>query len=162
MKKSITKRLVSLLCVVATLLSMTSIFAVSASAASSKSYDCDVARVITVKTGSGGLTKPSITFKCKADKEFGSRGISSSAPIMSLKIYDHTTKTTTWKRITGWGSSISSTLKLERNRTYTITVSYIYDKSLNYNAMRVGGGKAWAEGTWYIASTNKVNSFSIR
>ena len=144
------------------IMTLLSTFAISASAASSKSYDCDVARVITVKTGSGGLTKPSITFKCKADKEFGSRGISNSAPIMSLKIYDHTTKTTTWKRITGWGSSISSKLTLERNRTYTITVSYIYDKSLNYNAIRVGGGKAWAEGTWYIASTNKVNSFSIR
>ena len=161
MKKTFTK-LISILCILATLFSMTSIFAVSASAASSKSYDCDVAKVITVKTSSGGLTKPSITFKCKADKEFGNRGISSSAPIMSLKIYDHTTKTTTWKRITGCGSTISSTLKLERNRTYTITVSYIFDKSLNYNAIRVGGGKAWAEGTWYIASTNKVNSFSIR
>lgn len=158
-KHSITIRALSIFLCIMTLLST---FAVSASAASSKSYDCDVARVITVKTGSGGLTKPSITFKCKADKEFGDRGISNSAPIMSLKIYDHTTKTTTWKRITGWGSSISSTLKLERNRTYTITVSYIYDKSLNYNAIRVGGGKAWAEGTWYIASTNKVNSFSIR
>lgn len=162
MKKSITKRFVSLLCIATLLMSMTSIFAVSASAASSKSFDCDFTRVITVRTGSGGLTKPSITFKCKADKEFGDRGISNSAPIMSLKIYDHTTKTTTWKRITGWGSSISSKLTLKRNRTYTITVSYIFDKSLNYNAIRVGGGKAWAEGTWYIASTNKVNSFSIR
>lgn len=143
------------------IITMISSMCLAVSAASSKSYDCDVARTITVKTGSG-ITKPSIKFTCKADKEFGSRGISNYAPKMSLKIYDHKTGTATWKRITGTGSSISSTLKLEKNRTYTITVSYIFDKSINYNAIRVGGGKAWAEGTWYIASTSKVNSFSIK
>lgn len=156
-----TKRILSMSMVFVMMITMISSMCLTVSAASSKTYDCDVARTITVKTGSG-ITKPSIKFTCKADKEFGSRGISNYAPKMSLKIYDHKTGTTTWKRITGTGSSISSTLKLEKNRTYTITVSYIFDKSINYNAIRVGGGKAWAEGTWYIASTSKVNSFSIK
>lgn len=156
-----TKRILSLAIVSVMLFTMLASMSLSVSAASSKSYDCDVARTIIVKTGSG-ITKPSIRFTCKADREFGKRGISNYAPKMSLRIYDHKTGTVTWKRITGTGSSISSTLKLERNRTYTITVSYIYDKGVNYNAFCVGGGKAWAEGTWWIASTNKITSYSIK
>lgn len=155
------KRTLSLTIVFVMVLTMIASMSLSVSAASSKAYDCEVARTITVKTG-GGIIKPSIKFTCKADREFGKRGISNCAPKMSLRIYDHKTGTVTWKRITGTGSSISSTLKLERNRTYTITVSYIFDKSINYNAFCVGGGKAWTEGTWYITSTSNVNSFSIK
>ena len=156
-----TKRILSLGIVLAIIITIVSSMSLTVSAASSRYYDCDVARTITVKTDNS-LTKPSIKFTCKADKEFGSRGISNYAPKMSIKVYDHKTGITTWKRITGTGSNISSTLKLERNRTYTITVSYIFEKNLNYNAFRVGGGKAWAEGTWRIASTHKISSFSVR
>lgn len=157
------RRIMSIALVLVLMLSLTSMFAVSASAASTNStYNCDQTKVLTVKTGTGGLFKPSITFKCKALKEFGSRGISNYAPKMSLKIYDHSTKTTTWKRITGTGSSISSTLTLERGRTYTVTVSYIFDKSVNYNALAVAIGKTWAEGNWWITSTNRITSLTIR
>ncbi len=157
------KRILSAALVLVLMFTLLSTLTFSASAASANStYNCDQTKVLTVKTGTGGLFKPSITFKCKALKEFGSRGISNYAPKMSLKIYDHSTGTTSWKRITGTGSSISSTLKLERGRTYTITVSYIFDKSVNYNAIAVATGRTWAEGTWWITSTNRINSLTIR
>lgn len=154
------KRIVALTMIIAILCSLMTVFAVTASAATT--YDCDNARVITVQTKSGGVTKPSITFKCKADKEFGSRGISNYAPKMSLKVYDHKTGKTTWKQITGSGKSISSKLTLEKGRKYTITVSYIFTKSVNYNAICVGGGKTWAEGTWWISSTNRLSSYKVK
>ena len=157
------KRIVSIALVLVLMMSLASMLAVSVSAASSNSkYNCNQAKILTVKTGTGGLFKPSITFKCKALYEYGSRSISNYAPKMSLKIYDHSTKTTTWKRITGCGGTISSTLTLERGRTYTITVSYIFDKSVNYNAIAVATGRTWAEGNWWIASTNRINSLTIR
>ena len=66
------KRVLSFAMVMVLVCSIFSVFTVSASAASV--YDCDKSRTITVQTKSGGLTKPSITFKCKADKEYGSKG----------------------------------------------------------------------------------------
>lgn len=155
-----TKRFISLVAVLIMLISMFSVYSISASAVST--YDCSKTRTITVTTQSGGISKPSITFKCKSAKECGSHGISNYAPKMSLKIYDHKTGTTTYKRITGSGSNISSTLKLEKGRSYTITVSYIYNKSINYNAFCVGGGSTWAEGTWWISSTNRISTYKVK
>ena len=154
------KRVLSFAMVLVLVCSIFSVFTVSASAASV--YDCDKSRTITVQTMSGGLAKPSITFKCKADKEYGSKGISNYAPKMSLKVYDHKTGKTTWKQITGSGSNISSKLTLERGRKYTITVGYIFTKSVNYNAICVGGGKTWAEGTWWISSTSRLSSYKVK
>jgi len=158
MKTKISKAL-SLTLVVAMLTSMLSIFGIQASAAST--YKCRSTQTITVTTGNGWST-PSMTFKCKAAREYGSDGISNYAPKMSLKIYDHTAKTTKWARVTGSGANISSTLKLSKNRTYTVTVSYLDIASVNKNANRVGGGKGWADGTWWISSTKNIKSYSFK
>ena len=156
-----TKRFISFAMVMLVIASMFTTFSISASAASQ--YDCHKARTITVTTKSGTKwnSKPTITFKCKAAKELGDYGISNKAPIMSLKVYDHTTRRTSWYRITGSGATISSKLRLEHGRKYTITVSYIYE-SLNKNAIRVGGGKGWADGNWWISSTSRINSYKIK
>ncbi|MBQ8005514.1 MAG: InlB B-repeat-containing protein, partial [Clostridia bacterium] len=73
----------------------------------------------------------------------------------------NTTKETTYARITGTGASISSTLKLEENSSYVVTVSYIYDESINKNALKIGGGNGWADGEWWISSTNNINSYTV-
>ena len=153
-----TKRIFSLTLVVIMLFSMMSSLFISASAATS--YDCKSTRVITVKTGKSSST-PSIKFVCKGDK-WAAGYRKSDAPIMSLEIYDHTAKTTSWKRITGAGTSISSTLKLKANRTYTVKVSYLYDKKLNYDYEDVVTGKAWNIGHWYISSTKNISSYKIK
>ncbi|MBE6700396.1 MAG: CHAP domain-containing protein [Ruminococcaceae bacterium] len=124
-------------------------------------YSCMETKYISVVTGNGILLSPSLTFKCDAAKEFGSDGISNYAPIMQLTIYNNDTKETTYARITGTGASISSTLKLEDNSSYIVTVSYIYDESINKNAFKVGGGDGWADGDWWISSTNNINSYTV-
>lgn len=152
-------KVLSLTLVLTILASMFSVFGIQASAAST--YKCMSTKTITITTKNSCFT-PSMTFKCKAAKEFGSDGISNYAPKMSLKIYDHTTGKTSWARVTGTGANISSTLKLARNHKYTVTVSYLYDANVNKNALRVGGGKGWADGTWWISSTSNIKSYSIK
>lgn len=154
MKTKITK-ILSLSIVVVMLTSMISAFGITASAAST--YSAMSTKQITVYTSSSWTT-PSITFKCNADYYGGSP----YAPKLSLKIYDHSTGKITWARVTGTGRSISSTLRLEKNRKYTVTVSYLYNASVNKNALQAGGGSGWAKGNWYISSTRNIRSYSIR
>lgn len=53
------KRIMSIALVLVIMLSLTSMFAVSASAASTNStYNCDQTKVLTVKTGTGGFSSP--------------------------------------------------------------------------------------------------------
>ena len=151
-------RMISFVMVLVMMFTMISSICCTVSAASA--YDCKITRTITVKTGNGKTT-PSIKFTCKPDKELKNIGISAFAPKMSLKIYDHTTGKTTWKRITGYFTTISSTLKLEKNKTYTITVSYLYDAKLNKNSAIVGGGNGWVNGTWCISSTKNITSLTV-
>lgn len=156
-----TKRIFSLAIVVVMLFTIISSMCLSVSAATSKTtYDCKITRVITVKTGKSRST-PYIKFACEGDR--WCKGYSKSdAPIMSLKVYDHSTKATSWKRISGNGTYISSTLTLEKNRMYTITVSYIYNRSLNFDYFDIAVGKTWNIGHWYVSSTRNVSSYSIK
>lgn len=154
MKTKLTK-ILSLSLTIAMLASILALFGIQSSAATT--YSATTTRQITVYTGKAWST-PSITFKCSADYYGGS----SYAPKLSLRIYNHNTGRTTWARVTGSGRYISSTLRLEKNSRYTITVSYLYDASVNKNALRVGGGKGWAQGSWYVSSTRNVNSYGIR
>lgn len=145
----------SLLLVIAVITSALSVFGIQASAATT--YSAMSTKQITVNTGNAWST-PSLTFKCNADYYTGN----SYAPKLSLKIYNHNTGKTTWARVTGTGRSISSTLRLEKNKRYTVTVSYLYDANVNKNALQAGGGKGWTQGKWYISSTSNLNSYSVR
>lgn len=154
MKTRISKVL-SLTLVIAMFASMLSVFGLQASAATT--YSATSTKQITISTGSSWTT-PSMTFKCNADYYMGSP----YAPKLSLKIYNHNTGKTSWARVTGSGRSISSTLKLEKNKKYTVTVSYLYNESVNKNALKAGGGKGWAQGSWYISSTKNLKSYSVK
>lgn len=154
MKTRISKVL-SLTLVITMLASMLSVFGIQASAATT--YSATSTKQITICTGNSWTT-PSMTFKCNADYYMGSP----YAPKLSLKIYNHNTGKTSWARVTGSGRSISSTLKLEKNKKYTVTVSYLYNESVNKNTPKVGGGKGWAQGSWYISSTKNLKSYSVK
>ena len=110
MKKSITKRLVSLLCI-ATL--MTSIFAVGASAASVRQkFDCDRTVTFTVKTTS---KSPSIKFVCDAAKVTQKRQTHqcSRAPLMAISV-SPAIDGESFFLIKGTGKNITSTLRLKK------------------------------------------------
>lgn len=175
MKKSITKRLVSLLCIATLLMSMTSIFAVSASAASSKqTYDCDRSVTFTVKTGG---KSPSIKFVCDAaPKAYGHR--CSKAPIMAITV-SPSINGKDFFLITGTGKNISSTLKLQKNTTYTVKVSYYVNKTnkctcsdLAYVSVHDLGGSTkyrgfngrdiYVNGSWYISRASNCTVSNIR
>ncbi len=141
------------------LISMFSIFALQVSAATT--YDCMKTRIITVKTEkvSWYQSDPYITFECKSD---ALPMISHDAPLMSLKIEDKTTGTTSWARISGTGKYISSKLKLEGGRTYKITVSYLYNAKENKDKLSPAVGYTWNTGKWSIKSMSKVSSYNIQ
>lgn len=184
MKKSITKRLVSFLCVVVTLLSMTSIFAVGASAASVRQkFDCDRTVTFTVKTTS---KSPSIKFVCDAAKVTQKRQTHqcSRAPLMAISV-SPAIDGESFFLIKGTGKNITSTLRLKKNTTYTIKVSYyVTDVNrckckfgdlmyCNFHDMGVGGMKTryrgyksvnddYTNGFWYISRTSNCTISNIR
>ncbi len=174
MKKTFTK-LISIFCVIATLFSMTSIFAVSASAASVKqTYDCDRSVTFTVKTGG---KSPSIKFVCDAaPKAYAHR--CSKAPIMAITV-SPSINGKDFFLITGTGKNISSTLKLQINTTYTVKVSYYVNKTnkctcsdLAYvNVHDLGGSTRYrgfngrdiyVNGSWYISRVSNCTISNIR
>lgn len=157
--KSLKKILVSVLilaCVV-------SAFAIPANAATgkSKSFDVFTSKTITITTNNSG--SPSMTFKSTGTSSYNGSG--AKAPILSLKVYNHSTKKTEWLRVTGSRllSSVSSKLKLNKNTKYTVTVGYIYDKSINWGTYGIGMYKkaAWFDGLWQITSTSNL-SYTIK
>ncbi len=184
MKKSITKRLVSILCVVSTLLSMTSIFAVGASAASvSQKFDCDRTVTFTVKTTS---KSPSIKFVCGAAKvtQNWQTHQCSRAPLMAISV-SPAIDGESFFLIKGTGKNITSTLRLKENTTYTIRVSYYVTDAnrckckfgdqiyCNFHNMGVGGTKTryrgyrsigddYTNGTWYISKTSNCTISNIK
>lgn len=150
-------KILSITLVLVMLASVFSIFGIQASAAST--YSAKSTKQIVVRTGSAWWRgTPSIKIRCDADYYMGN----AYAPKLSLKVYNWNTGKTSWATVTGSGRSISSTLRLERNQVYTITVSYIYNASVNRNALQAGGGQRWTDGTWRISSTNNINSYSVR
>ena len=152
-----TKRFISLMLVVLTVVSMFSIFTVYSSAASvkvKKHYTAKVGSSYTFKvatTGSWYQGNASIKFHSAANMQ----NVGEKAPTMVLTIKDHSTNKTTYKWITGSGDDYYSTLSLAKNRTYTITVSYLKDKKENYT-IAVGVGQDWAEGYWEITGSTRV------
>lgn len=157
---TIIKRFISSTMALTILLSMFSVFGVTANAASGKSkkYDAFTSKTITITTLNSG--SPSMTFKSTGTASY--QGKEAKAPILSLKVYNHKTKKTTYYRITGnrcFGNSISSKLKLDKNTKYSVTVGYIFDKSINWGTYGIGDYKTtgWYQGNWQITATNKLN-----
>lgn len=152
-----TKRFISLALVIVTIISMFSIFAISSSAASvkvKKHYTASLGSSYTFKVetkGSWYQGNASIKFHSAADIQ----NVGKKAPTMLLAIKDHSTNKTTYKWITGSGDDYYSTLSLAKNRTFTITVSYLKDWSENATAA-VGVGKDWTCGYWEITGSTRV------
>ena len=159
MKK--TRRFASLCAVMAVIMLMTSLLCVPASAATgkSKSYSVFTSKTISVTTNKSGAY---MTFKSTGT---GSYQYGAEAPILSLKVYNHKTGETRFYRVTGtrWTDSVSSKLKLNANTTYTVTVSYIYDKSINWGTYGSGMYRktGWYDGTWRITATKNL-TYSIK
>ena len=141
----------------AIVVSLMSVFATSASAATgkSKSYDVFKTKTITVTTEKSG--SPYITFKSTGT---GSYDYGAEAPILSLKVYNKKTGTTKWYRVTGSRvfESVSSKLSLNKNTTYIITISYIYS-DINWGTYGIGMFKktGYYQGYWQITKTNKLS-----
>lgn len=151
------KRFISLMMVILTIVSMFSIFTVSSSAASvkvNKHYTAQRGSSYTFKVTTSGAWyqgNASIKFHSAASVQ----NVGATAPTMVLAVKDHSTNKTTYKWITGNGDDYYSTLSLAKNRTFTITVSYLNDYSEN-SSIAVAVGKEWAKGYWEITGSTRV------
>ena len=172
------KRVLPVLCAAAILLSGISLFATDASAAAVTSkYNCDRAVTFTVKTKSTGT--PSLKFTSEvAPKSNGHR--CSDAPVMAINVspaIDGKTFFLIKDSFDLTPKSISSTLKLKKNTTYKITVSYYVNKTNKctsndlcyvnvHNLMGTGKygsfGDPYVNGTWYIASAKNCSVSGFR
>lgn len=179
-KKSalLTKRVLPVLCTFAILVSGFQMFALGASAAAVTSkYDCDRTVTFTVKTKSSGT--PSLKFTCDAaPKSAGHR--CSKAPVMAITVSPAVNGKTFFLVKDSFDMTprnISSTLKLQKNKTYKITVSYYVNKTnkctsndLCYvNAHDLTGNvrygryrDPYVNGTWYIAQAKNCTVSSFR
>lgn len=152
-----TKRIISLMLIVVTIISMFSVFTASASAATVKAQKHYVAKLgssYTFKVETKGYWyqgNASIKFHSAAELQ----NAGEKAPTMLLTIKDHSTNKTTTKWISGSGDDYYSTLSLAKNRTYTITVSYLKNWSKNAT-IAVGVGQDWAKGYWEITNSTRV------
>ena len=150
-----TKRIISLALVLVTLMSVLAVFTLSAGAVSTNTH-------YTAKYGMSGYTfKVKTTgawYQGNASIKFDSAAFLQNAgvkaPTMVLSVYDHTAKTTTTKWITGSGDDYYSTLSLQKNRTYTITVSYLNNWSKNSTVWVAN--PIWTYGYWEITGSTRV------
>jgi hypothetical protein len=142
------KKFLSVFLVLTTLLSLVSLFTVSASAITvGKKYSVSslMNNSVTFYVEASETKNGSITFKSRS-YQF------TCAPTLYLTVYNCDTGRTTYKRITGTCSTYVSTLKLDKNCDYYITVSYIWDRSLNYKLSYFNLKKVWVTGDWWISS----------
>jgi len=172
------KRVLSLLLVLAALLSTQLATSVSA-ATTTKKYDCDKTVTMVVKTGNKAA---SMKLVCKAATEkqtvnrafFGKKTYThtcSVAPKMVIKVTPKVNGTQ-YYYLQGWGKSISSTLKLNKNTTYTVEISY-YRNSCNLckcgtnDMLLFHGGEAvaspryYCNGFWQVASSKNLDIKSV-
>lgn len=153
------KRIFSVTIAAAVLLSLLSAFAAaSAATGKSKNYGAFQSKTFTVTTSNTG--SPCMVFSSTGTASF--QGSGAKAPILSLKVLNHCTGKIEYYRITGcrfWGNSVSSTLKLARNTTYSVTVGYIYDKEINFGTYGIGMYKKtdWYDGTWTVLATKNLS-----
>jgi hypothetical protein len=172
------KRILSLVLVLAALFSSQLVTGVSA-ASKTLPYDCDDTVTMTVKTGSKAA---SMKLVCKAEKQtqtvnraiFGKKTYThtcSVAPKMTIKVSPKVDGKQ-YFYLQGSGKSISSTLKLDKNTTYTIQVSYYRnscnlckcsanDLNLFHLGEAVGSAKYYCNGSWQVASSKNLNITNI-
>lgn len=118
------KKIVSLMLVLATLVSTLSMTAISASAASNttRTFDADSKVTLTVRTTGSG----SIKFTCTGAKNYGHR---CNAPELKLTVYPAVNGKNVYHIKDSCDltpSSVSSTLKgLKKGMTYIITIEYL-------------------------------------
>ncbi|MBR6509333.1 MAG: hypothetical protein IKT38_01855 [Clostridia bacterium] len=174
--KLIFKRGISFLCIATIMLTMTSILSISASAATAKQkFDCDKTVTFTVKTNTKGT--PSIKFVSDAaPKTLGHR--CNKAPLMAISV-SPAINGKNFFLISGTGKNIASTLKLQKNKTYTIKVSYYVNKTnkcscldMAYvNIHNLGGSTTYrgfngrdiyTNGFWYISKASNCSVSNIR
>ena len=173
---SITKRSISILCTLALLISFASIFAVNTSAASAKqTYDCDRTVTFTVKTGS---KSPSIklvsTVAPKVDRHKCSR-----APVMAITVSPAINGESFFLISGASTSSISSTLRLKKNTTYTVKISYyvhkrnicthenatyvnVHDLSKDARYRGFYGRDGYVNGSWYFAKITNCTVSNVK
>lgn len=170
MKKIV--KFVSLLLIVASVFS-TQFITFASAATTTKKYDCKRTVTMTVKTTNKNAN---MKLQCNAatySEKFG------------IKTYKHTCKVAPKMVITvspqvngksvyylqGLGTSISSTLKFDKVGTYTVTISYLYNKcnqcpvdckNAEWYHNYVGNSVGYCGGTWYVKSAKNLNISSIR
>lgn len=168
------KRVLSLLLVLAALLSTQLATSVSA-ATTTKKYDCDKSVTMTVKTGNKAA---SMNLVCKAATEkqtvnrvlFGKKTYThtcSVAPKMVIKVSPRVNGVQ-YFYLQGWGKTISSTLKLNKNTTYTITISYYYNScntcrcnTMDFGLFHNADLKCYANGMWQVAGSKNLDIKSV-
>ncbi len=172
------KRIMSMFLVLAALLSTQLATSVSA-ATTTKSYNCDKTVTMTVKTGNKAA---SMKLVCKAATEkqtvnrvfFGKKTYThtcSVAPKMVIKVSPRVNGVQ-YFYLQGWGKTISSTLKLNKNTTYTIQISYYYnscnlckcgtnDMLLFHGGEAVASPRYYCNGCWQVASSKNLDIKSI-
>lgn len=166
------KRVLSMLLILTALCSTQ--FVTSVSAATTR-YNCDKTITMQVKTGNKSA---SMTLVCKAATKsqtvnrvfFGSKTYKhtcSSAPKMTIKVWPKVDGKQ-YFYLQGWGKSISSTLKLNKNTTYTVEISY-YRNSCNlckcstkdltifHAGEAVASPRYYCDGTWYVSSIKNLS-----
>lgn len=173
------KRVLSLCLILATLFSGQ--FATSVSAATTtKKYDCDKTVTLTVKTSNKAA---SMKLVCKAANEKKTIKL----PLLgTTKTYSHTcsvapkmiikvTPKVDGKQyfyLQGTGRSISSTLRLDKNKTYTVQISYYYnscnlckcsanDLNLFHAGEAVGSPRYYSNGDWQVTSSKNLDITKI-
>lgn len=179
MKKfsSITKRFVSVLCALTLLVSGLNLFAVTASAASvTQKYNCDRTVTFTVKTGS---KDSSIKFTSEVAPKV-QRHRCSKAPVMAISV-SPSINGKDFFLVKGTGKTISSVLKFEKNRTYTVKISYyvnktnkcscrfgdltyvnLHDLSLSTRYRGYNGRDCYVNGNWYFSRVTNCKISNIR
>lgn len=181
-KHTLKTKALSLLLCLTTLFSLTSLFTVNASAAVGRmEYDCDRTVTFTVKTGSRA---PSLKLVCDAARStWGSRTHRcSSAPRMAIQV-SPSVNGESFFLIKGNGQHISSTLRLKKNQTYTVRISYYVNDVnrcnsndaiyCNCHSMGVGGlsirYRGWGRtddnyvnGSWYIAKLTNCTVSNVK
>ena len=175
--KKLKIRIISIVCVLTMLMSLFTVFTISTSAASvTQKFNCDNSVTFTVKTSS---KSPSIKLVCDAAKASDHK--CSRAPYMAITV-SPSLKGGNFFIIKGCGRNISSTLKLEKNKTYSIKISYYvnginecnnglfgdlcrvshHDMSPNTTYRGLNGRDIYVNGTWYISKVTNCTISNIK
>lgn len=169
---STTKRSLAIFCIVTV---MFTIFSVNTSAISANQrFDCDKTLTFVVKTSK---KSPSIKFVCNAAPNTLKHRCS-RAPIMAISV-SPAINGKSFYLISGNGKTIASTLRLQKNSTYSIKISYYVNKvnkcsclDLGYvNFHEIGGSTKfrgfngrdiYANGSYYISKTSNCTVSNIK